>query len=97
MIHVLDPVGYLSWKAPGIGRNLFFCFLVGVLCFAILFIIESKLIESILYRNEAKKYKGGNEERDPMALEDSDVVAETSRIRKTNLTQLYKTDNMVLR
>ncbi|ODN05472.1 ATP-binding cassette sub-family A member 3, partial [Orchesella cincta] len=69
------PVGYLSWKAPGIGRNLLFMFIVGVLCFSILFVIESKLIEKILYRNEAKKYKGGkkDEERDPMAHEDSDV------------------------
>ncbi|CAL8072882.1 unnamed protein product [Orchesella dallaii] len=93
------PVGYLDWKAPGIGRNLLFLFLVGVLCFSLLFIIESKLIEKILYRNEAKKYKGGKkeDERDPMALEDSDVVAEKSRIRETNLSQLYTTDNMVLR
>jgi hypothetical protein len=30
-------------------------------------------------------------------MEDTDVVAENSRIRNTNLTQLFKEENLVLR
>lgn len=72
-------------------------FLVGCACQGLLFIIESKVIESIMYRNEVKKYKGSDSPRDPSALEDSDVAAEKERIRTTDLTTMFETDNMVLR
>jgi hypothetical protein len=32
-----------------------------------------------------------------LAVEDCDVVDEKERIRKTNLKQLFKTDNLILR
>lgn len=62
-----------------------------------MFVIESKIIQKIRYRNEAKKYTSGTFERDATALEDSDVAAENHRVRNTNLEELYKTNNMVLR
>lgn len=71
-------------------------FIVGLVSFITLFIVESKIIEKIRYRNESKKHAGEEEENDPNVLEDDDVTAENTRIRTSNLPELFTSENMVL-
>src|SRR3989442_1303944 len=97
IIYMLGPRPVVTWKHPGIGRHLFFLFLIGVFSFIVIFLIESKIIEKIRYRNESKKHAGKEEETDPTALEDDDVATENTRIRTTDLPELFKTENMVLK
>jgi hypothetical protein len=89
--------GYLAWGGAGIGRNMLFMFLVGCLCFLIIFIMESKLTQRNWFGGSKSLVKKSNERDEALALLDADVAAEGARIRDTNLTQLFKTDNLILR
>lgn len=99
-----DPIPYLGWDARGIGRNLTFSGGLGVVCFVIIFIKESKILGWIRYYvcchfrakgNESSAQNAAVDEEG--ALVDSDVLLENMRIRNTKLKQMNNTDNLILR
>lgn len=90
---------YLAWETPGIGRHLFYLFMIGIVSFLILFCIEAKIFSVINYHYEAKRFA----QRTALVpafkpdVEDADVAAENSRIRNTDLNELLKSENMILK
>ncbi|CAL8096130.1 unnamed protein product [Orchesella dallaii] len=93
---------FLDWDPSGVGRNVVYLLVSFVVYFAILFIYEGRLFTRLvhLYKGNKEVTKDGNDEddiEDEIGLEDSDVLAENNRIRSTNLTDLYQSNNLVLR
>ncbi|ESO83918.1 hypothetical protein LOTGIDRAFT_229502 [Lottia gigantea] len=93
---------YLGWEANGIGRMLVFLFLQGIVYFGGLFLIESKIVQTILY-----KFKKGNGRERPTYLrqmsnnehlvqEDSDVATERARIANSSFSTSNQSDVLLL-
>lgn len=83
-----------AWKEPGIGRNLVYMAVTGVVCFIILLIIEYRLFEGISY------YISSFFERElpvPAAQTqiDTDVDAEKKRVKQMKMPDL-QANNLVL-
>jgi hypothetical protein len=57
---LLVPRGYLDWEKAGIGRNLLFLFLTGLLSILILFIFEAKIYEKIRFRKNTQVAAASN-------------------------------------
>ena len=91
---LVDGYALFDWHTPGIGRNLTFLFFIGFAGIIALMVPESKILQKL---RKSKELGAANEEFAPPTDEDNDVAAEASRIRNTNLTQLFKTDNLVVR
>lgn len=74
-----EEVEYFEWAEPGIGRNLTYMTSVGVVCFAILLIIEYRLLASLVYAvmNLFKRQLPPESEDGFM---DDDVLAEKQRV-----------------
>lgn len=83
-----------AWKEPGIGRNLIYMVVTGIVCFVILLIIEYRLFEGISY------YISSFFERDlPLPSSqneiDSDVDVEKKRVKQMTMVDL-EANNLVL-
>lgn len=86
--------GKYAWKEPGIGRNLIYMAVTGVVCFIILLIIEYRVFEGISY------YISSFFEREvpapaAQAQIDSDVDAEKKRVKQMTMADL-EANNLVL-
>jgi len=91
------PKSFLGWSPNGIGRNLFFLFFIGLICFIIIFIKESKIFAKVSCKINCRRKKPVADASNEVLIEDSDVAAENLRIRNTNLNQLFAEDNLILR
>lgn len=83
-----------AWKEPGIGRNLIYMGITGVVCFIILLIIEYRVFEGVSY------YISSFFERELPAPAsqtqiDSDVDTEKKRVKQMTMADL-EANNLVL-
>lgn len=88
---------YFDWEAPGIGRNIFFFLLEGVLCIVMLLILEYRLFERLAYGIQKSDVKigTGNVRREEEL--DSDVAAEKSKLLMTDRSVLLEEYELVLK
>jgi len=56
---------YFDWEAPGIGRNIFFFMLEGVLCIVVLVMLEFRLFERLAYSIQKSDVKIGTGKAQP--------------------------------
>ncbi|RZC40676.1 ATP-binding cassette sub-family A member 3-like, partial [Asbolus verrucosus] len=86
---------YFKWKSPGVGRNLLYSFLFGIILFVLLNLMEykmfSRIIDIIAQKYYNKKIPHENQE------EDSDVLEEKQKIQSTPEWQLQKDYILVLK
>lgn len=82
---------YYKWKAPGIGRNLFYSFTEGTVLFILLLMIEYEVFSKLIYYIEQKYFP-----KYPVNIEneDSDVAEQKELIR--NSTEAERRLNYIL-
>jgi len=110
MCYVLDCCGdqcfdfnenYLSYEPGGIGRHLTFLCAQGVLYFTVLLLIESRLLRRFFYKlcrhwsPPSVVYVDADEVS--LVSVDEDVAAERQRIVETSLSDLLRTDSVIVR
>ncbi|XP_063234389.1 phospholipid-transporting ATPase ABCA3-like [Bacillus rossius redtenbacheri] len=79
---------YFDWNYPGVGRNICFFFVDGIIFTAILLLIEFRVFEMILYSTKSIGARNANFcDEEP---EDSDVLEEQEKIRSTDIQILNK-------
>lgn len=88
-------VDYFAWKEPGIGRNLVYLLVSGLIFFLILLIVEYRLLEGFAYLL-CSVFK-----RDlPSASEDNflddDVLAEKQRLNRMPMDEI-KSHNLLMK
>ncbi|KAK4876911.1 hypothetical protein RN001_009417 [Aquatica leii] len=83
---------YYSWKAPGIGRNVFFSILVGIVLIGLLLLKEYRIFEKIRYSFQTKVERTDSLQIIPR---DEDVNQERERIKNMTLNDI-KNYNLVL-
>ncbi|XP_067140472.1 phospholipid-transporting ATPase ABCA3-like isoform X3 [Centruroides vittatus] len=85
-----------SWELPGLGKNIIFLCLHAILNFAMLIFIEKKG-----FKNLKKIYYIFKKKHDPIypppVTLDDDVKEESDRILNTELSELQKTDIVILK
>ncbi|XP_013411172.1 ATP-binding cassette sub-family A member 3 isoform X2 [Lingula anatina] len=91
---------YLVWDEIGIGREVLFLALQGLLFFSLLFLMESEYLKKLWYRMREKQVVSRNRtfsgiSMDGRIQEDTDVKAERERILKQ--PPMYHSDALVLR
>lgn len=74
---------YFAWDEPGVGRNIFFSFIVGTIALVLLLIIEFGVFSKLMYKINA------NASSRPMPIpdEDVDVANEKEKIRNSSLAE----------
>ncbi|XP_033097470.1 ATP-binding cassette sub-family A member 3-like [Anneissia japonica] len=91
---------YLDWETPGIGRDLVFLAIAGVIYFAWVLLIEFGAFRSLRYMIFGKccnpKIQAPTEP-EPMVEEDEDVLKEQDRILYTTVDDLFKTDALIIK
>ena len=85
---------YFKWETPGIGRNFTYSFLVGLLLFVTLILIDYKPFSKIINQPVKTYHKKGPEK---VPNEDHDVKAEKDMIHNTPDAQLQKDYVLVLK
>lgn len=85
---------YYKWDPPGIGRNLLFSFVGGIVLFLVLLSIEFELFSRITYFVLHKLFTQRPVE---VSNEDSDVVEEKQKIRNSTQQELHDNYTLVLR
>ncbi|XP_031561453.1 ATP-binding cassette sub-family A member 3-like [Actinia tenebrosa] len=93
----------LSWEMPGVGQEVLFMFIEGIVLFIVTLIIQSNFLMSF---QRKKSQNSANSQKQP--TEDEDVYAERMRIAQLNkeqsskqavvmkdLTKIYRGSNMV--
>lgn len=70
---------YFEWDEPGIGRNLTYMLFTGIVCFAVLLIIEYRLLASIVYAILSLFKQQLPPETEDGYLDD-DILAEKQRV-----------------
>ncbi|KAK6165163.1 hypothetical protein SNE40_023607 [Patella caerulea] len=91
----------LGWEANGIGRMLTFLSIQGLVFFTILFIIESEIIQTIIYKirnggSTKPTYLRQFSNSDHRIQEDSDVATERARLANSSVSSLTDTDQLIL-
>ncbi|XP_063224088.1 phospholipid-transporting ATPase ABCA3-like isoform X2 [Bacillus rossius redtenbacheri] len=87
---------YFEWETPGVGRNVVFFIVSAIVFSTILLLVELNIIGSVWYSLRectSNKPKGAVQDYEP---DDSDVVAENSKVRSVSLHVLKDSFNMVL-
>lgn len=76
---------YYKWTAPGIGRNLTFSFIEGIVLFILLLLIEYEVFSKVIYFIEQKFFP-----KHPLGIEseDSDVAEQKEIIRNLSQTEI---------
>ncbi|XP_066151152.1 phospholipid-transporting ATPase ABCA3-like [Euwallacea fornicatus] len=85
---------FYKWESPGIGRNLLYSFMVGLVFLILLLLTEYELFSKVAYFIQQKLFPKRNVE---VYDEDSDVQAEKHKIRNTPERQLHQTYNIVVK
>ncbi|XP_018575545.1 ATP-binding cassette sub-family A member 3-like isoform X2 [Anoplophora glabripennis] len=85
---------YYRWDPPGIGRNLMFSFVGGIVLFLVLLCVEFELFSRIIYYVSQKYFPKKPIE---LAEEDSDVAEEKQRIRNAPQQELLNNYTLILR
>lgn len=85
---------HFNWDAPGIGRNLAFLILVGIILYTVLFLIEFGHFKTIIHRLFHKTDDKALEEISQVAL-DTDVQAEKVKVRNMSMEEIRES-NMVM-
>ncbi|CAG7829934.1 unnamed protein product, partial [Allacma fusca] len=88
---------FYAWEVSGIGKNLLSLFCFGIVFFVWVFCIENHIFAKIaaLFRNNNyMKLDSASKDDEP---DDEDVIKEGERISGTSLSDVFKTDNLVLR
>ena len=57
---------YFDWESPGIGRNIFFFMLEGVVCIIVLLMLEFRLFERLAYFIQKSDVKIGTGKAQPL-------------------------------
>ncbi|KAJ9596524.1 hypothetical protein L9F63_012466, partial [Diploptera punctata] len=86
---------YFDWKVPGIGRNIFFFLLDGIIGIIVLILVEYRVFERIMYymqQRHAKKIPSPNVEEEM----DSDVMTEKIKIHSSYTSLLMDEYDLVL-
>ncbi|KAF5277495.1 hypothetical protein FQR65_LT03832 [Abscondita terminalis] len=83
---------YYSWKAPGIGRNVFFSIVIGLIFITILLLKEYRILEEIRYSLQKKPDRSDTLDLLP---EDDDVNQEREKIKNLSSNEI-ETCNLVL-
>lgn len=79
-----------AWEEPGMGKPLVGFLVQAVLFWALLILVESRVLKFTFNFQKQKK-------RSLAQMNDSDVIAEANRIRTQNMQTLMKTDAMVVK
>ncbi|XP_059614826.1 phospholipid-transporting ATPase ABCA3 isoform X2 [Phlebotomus argentipes] len=89
--------GYFDFKAPGIGRDLTYMAVVGLIMLVILLLKETRVLEGVFYRgkNVVDKVTIPETEEEGGLLDD-DVRDEKERVREMTLTDI-ENHNLVLK
>lgn len=74
-----EEVDYFEWAEPGIGRNLIYMLCTGCFCFAVLLIIEYRLLASVVYAVLSIFQRQLPPETEDAVLDD-DILAEKQRV-----------------
>lgn len=86
---------YFGWNEPGIGRNLVYMAVVGVIFFVVLIILEYRLLEGFAYLlSSVFKRKLPSRSEDNML--DDDVLAEKHRLEAMTMDEI-KTHNLLMK
>uniref|UniRef100_A0A1B0GH75 Putative lipid exporter abca1 n=1 Tax=Lutzomyia longipalpis TaxID=7200 RepID=A0A1B0GH75_LUTLO len=88
--------GYFDFTDPGIGRDLVYMAVVGVIMFGILLIKETRVLEGVFYRGKKAIEAPIPETEEESGLLDSDVQAEKNRIREMTLADI-ENHNLILK
>ncbi|KAB0796417.1 hypothetical protein PPYR_10478 [Photinus pyralis] len=80
---------YFDWNAPGVGRNMFFSFVIGTTVIVFLLLIEFKIIQKIRYAL-TKRRDIQSQDFNQGIQEDMDVVYENELIRNATLEEIGK-------
>ncbi|KAK3103182.1 hypothetical protein FSP39_017082 [Pinctada imbricata] len=94
---------YLDMASPGIGKNLLFMSLQGLVFFIIILLAEYQVFTRIMYSISKPKNRsavGSIEdlgESSAMGQRDDDVVNEEKRINQTAITTLMGTDKLIVK
>ncbi|OXA58526.1 ATP-binding cassette sub-family A member 3 [Folsomia candida] len=89
---------YLDWEELGIGRNLVYLTVFGIICWTILLVIDSGILSNTFGKFKRKVEHIGVKRSVPMiGKEDEDVKNERIRIDNSNLEFLSSTDNLIIR
>lgn len=86
-------LNYFDWRPPGIGRNMVYQMVMGFVFFALLFLIEFEVPQSIFYRSTLYERRG--KAKQPQD-HDLDVWEEKAKIDKMGINQI-KSFNLVLK
>lgn len=84
-----------KFESPGIGRNILFLIITGIILFAFLFLKEFGHFKTLYYKIFKSKDNKALEMISKVGL-DSDVLDEKTKVRNMSLTEI-KDSNMVIR
>lgn len=85
---------HFNWNPPGIGRNIVYLVMIGIILYIILFLKEFGFFDKIHYKLFHKTDQKVLDEIPTIAL-DSDVQAEKVRVRNMSMEEIRES-NMVM-
>ncbi|XP_069685343.1 phospholipid-transporting ATPase ABCA3-like isoform X4 [Periplaneta americana] len=88
---------YFDWEAPGIGRNIFFFVLDGIVIIIVLLLLEYRIFERLMYFFQKSEVKIGTDRDTDEGGLDSDVAAEKTKMRLTEASRLMEDYDLVLK
>ncbi|XP_052283854.1 phospholipid-transporting ATPase ABCA3-like [Dreissena polymorpha] len=89
---------FLQWEKPGIGREILFMAIQGVVFFAIVLLAEYGILSRIKNAlTGGMRASVGSQVNLQGQEEDSDVAAEARRINASSAQELQKTDSLILK
>lgn len=83
---------YYDWESPGIGRNVFFSTVVGIVLCAVVLLIEYRVFAQIRYKVQQRKRPLPPYSDTP---EDSDIIEEKERVARLTPEQITNTSLVV--
>ncbi|KAF2898000.1 hypothetical protein ILUMI_08174 [Ignelater luminosus] len=86
-------IGYYDIKPPGIGRNILYSCGVGIILISVIFILEFRIFEKILYMIRRENYPPVSQSN---SQTDSDVLEEKIRIKNASMKDIENM-NLVMR
>ncbi|OXA56781.1 ATP-binding cassette sub-family A member 3 [Folsomia candida] len=91
---------YLDWERMGVGKNVVYLIISATFYIVLLLSVEFKVFKKIrdIFRKPVSILDDNESDiQDPVGLEDSDVLNEEEKIRKTDLQTLFKSERLVVR
>lgn len=88
---------YFDWKVPGIGRNIFFFILDGILGIILLIMVEYRFFERIMYYIQQRRASRRRPSEEVQEAIDSDVMTEKIKIHTSHARLLVEEYDLVLK